>query len=100
MHSSECLYQAVGRKALRVQGTFVSDEEVEALTNFIRAQECVQYIQDDFEFPEPSEDNEATNSPFDADPYAVGNPEMVLNRSAPRLDGHIGVTWLYDSKAR
>ncbi|MBN1517298.1 hypothetical protein JXA32_12110 [Candidatus Sumerlaeota bacterium] len=63
------------RKPLRVQGTFVSDAEVEKLTNFIRGQECVQYIAEDFQTAEEIEADQNAPGAFDNDPYGY-DPEQ------------------------
>lgn len=52
----DMLYSPGGVKPFRLQGTFVSDAEVESLADWIRAQEKANYEKEDFEaLPTPAE---------------------------------------------
>ncbi|HNY28604.1 MAG TPA: DNA translocase FtsK [Candidatus Sumerlaeota bacterium] len=48
----DMLYSAAGTKPMRVQGAFLSDEEVEGLTDFLRKQNPANYEKTDFSLPE------------------------------------------------
>jgi S-DNA-T family DNA segregation ATPase FtsK/SpoIIIE len=48
----DMLYSAAGTKPMRVQGAFLSDEEVEGLTDFLRKQNPANYEKTDFSMPE------------------------------------------------
>jgi S-DNA-T family DNA segregation ATPase FtsK/SpoIIIE len=48
----DMLYSAAGTKPMRVQGAFLSDEEVEGLTDFLRKQNPATYEKTDFSMPE------------------------------------------------
>jgi S-DNA-T family DNA segregation ATPase FtsK/SpoIIIE len=52
----DMLYSPGGVKPFRLQGTFVSDAEIESLADDIRAQQKAQYVKEDFDvLPTPAE---------------------------------------------
>lgn len=52
----DMLYSPGGVKPFRLQGTFVSDAEIESLADAIRAQEKARYVKEDFDvLPTPAE---------------------------------------------
>lgn len=52
----DMLYSPGGVKPFRLQGTFVSDAEIESLADAIRAQQKAQYVKEDFDvLPTPAE---------------------------------------------
>lgn len=65
----DMLYMASGSKITRVHGPFVSDNEVEEVTNYLRSQEQPSYVED-----VTTSDEEAADIPMGATEGSSGDP--------------------------
>jgi hypothetical protein len=85
----DMLYSPGGAKPFRIQGAFVSDSEVEKLSDYIREQERASYAKDDFEVI-PTQSERARANLEMADPELMDDEGGPPDRLAVR--GRAGAT--------